>query len=276
MSKATQPRICGVNRGRTMATMDEQIELEYRMVQSGIHRYNKTLDDLLDKYLGSKTKHGRTIIKGIVEPVMKEIEEQYVGNKNNRSVFKSLTKGCDSGALAYLALVSLVDHMVTKSTLLKVARLIGIQVETQLRLNKWLQMDKEVANNMIKEANKKSDKGFDHKRYGLDHKIISDGLDIPHWSNENRIHIGVKLIDMIIKHTGIVKLEKKVSKKKTTYLVVPTKETEQWIKAFNETNSIALPRYSPCIVQPKEWDSLWGGGYYSEHVNKLPFVRVHL
>lgn len=274
MSKATQPRICGVNRGRLMATLDEQIELEYRMVQSGISRYTKNMHDLLDKGLGSKTKHGRTIIKGIVQPVMDAIDSYRTKIGNNKSVFKSLTKNAATDELAYLALISVVDLMVRKPTLYQVARAIGIQVETQLRLQKWLQLDKEVATNVIDLANKKSDKGFDHKRYGLDHKIKADGLDIPHWNDQQRVRVGVRLIDIIIEHTGIVKLEKKITKKKTTYLLVATPETEEWVKAFNETNSIALPRYSPCIIEPKDWHGFWGGGYHSEHINKLPFVRV--
>ena len=274
MSKATQPRICGVNRGRLMATLDEQIELEYRMVQSGISRYNKALQDLLDKDLGSKTKHGRTIIKGIVEPVMKGIEEYSNKAKVTRSTFNALTKNCDVGKLAYLSLIALIDNMIRKPTLLGVAKYIGIGVETQIRLDKWLELDKEVAKNVIKLANKKSDKGFDHKRYGLDHKIKADGLDIPHWTSEQRIHVGLRLVDIIINSTGVVKLEKKQTKKKSVYIVVPTPETEEWVRAFNETNSIALPRYAPCVIEPKDWDSFWGGGYHSEHINKLPFVRV--
>ncbi|MGB0564909.1 MAG: hypothetical protein ACPGVO_24400, partial [Spirulinaceae cyanobacterium] len=75
-----------------MATLDKQIELEYRMVQSGIHRYNKGMEELLGKGLGSKTKHGRTIIKGIVEPVMEAIDAYHNKLGNNKSVFKSLTK----------------------------------------------------------------------------------------------------------------------------------------------------------------------------------------
>ncbi len=257
-----------------MATLDDQIDLEYRMVQSGIHRYNKSLEDLLSKDLGSKTRHGRTIIKGIVEPLMGAIVEYNNHKMITKSAFKNLTKGCDEGQMAYLSLISLVDNMVRKPTLLGVAKFIGIQIETQMRLDKWLELDKEVATNVLTLANKKSDKGFDHKRYGLDHKIKADGLDIPHWSSENRIHVGLKLVDLIIKETGIVRLEKKVTKKKTTYLVVPTPETEEWVKAFNETNSVALPRYSPCVIEPKDWDDFWGGGYYSEHINQLPFVRV--
>tara|TARA_B100000768_G_C11221543_1_gene350780 strand:- start:250 stop:1032 length:783 start_codon:yes stop_codon:yes gene_type:complete len=257
-----------------MATLDDQIDLEYRMVQSGIHRYNKSLEDLLSKDLGSKTRHGRTIIKGIVEPLMDAIVEYNNHKMITKSAFKNLTKGCDEGQMAYLSLISLVDNMVKKPTLLGVAKFIGIQIETQMRLDKWLELDKEVATNVLTLANKKSDKGFDHKRYGLDHKIKADGLDIPHWSSENRIHVGLKLVDLIIKETGIVRLEKKITKKKTTYLVVPTPETEEWVKAFNETNSVALPRYSPCVIEPKDWDDFWGGGYFSEHINQLPFVRV--
>ncbi len=274
MSKATQPRIGGVNRGNIMAKLDEQIELEYRMVQSGIHRYNKGTEDLLEKSLGSKTRHGRTIIKGIVEPVMDAIDAYNKSNQTNRSVFKSLTATTSSDKMAYLGLIALVDIMCRKPTLYKVARNIGIQIETQIRLDKWLQLDRQVATNVIDLANKKSDKGFDHKRYGLDHKIKSDGLDIPHWSDKDRVNVGMRLVDIIIEHTGIVKLEKKITKKKTTYLLAPTPETVEWVKAFNETNSMALPRYSPCIVEPKDWEGFWGGGYYSEHINKLPFVRV--
>jgi DNA-directed RNA polymerase len=257
-----------------MATLEEQIELEYKMVQSGIDRYNKNLTDLLDKDLGSKTKHGRTIIKGILDPVeeaVKEFTESY--NNNNRA--KALIKGMDSGRVAYLSLICLIDNVANHSTLIKVARMVGIQIETQQRLDKWLDVDKEVATNMIKEANKKSDKGFDHKRYGLDHKINADELDIPTWTSQERIRVGVKLIDIIIKTTGLVKLEKKIQKRKTVYHVVATKDTQEWITAFNETGQTALPRYSPCIIEPKDWEGFWGGGYYSEHINKLPFVRVH-
>lgn len=276
MSKATTTLICVPKRGDGMATLQEQIDLEYQMVRSGIDRYNRQLSDLLEKDLGSKTKHGRTIIKGIIDPVQEQIELLCVKDRDqNKSISKNILKDMDAGTVAYLALICLIDNLVKRNTLLAVARAIGIQIETQKRLDLWLTVDKEIATNMIKEANKKSDKGFNHKRYGLDHKINSDGLDIPTWSANERINVGIKLIDIIIKSTGIVKLEKRILKRKTVYHVVATQETEDWVSAFNETNSIALPRYSPCIIQPKDWESFWGGGYYSKHINKLPFVRVH-
>jgi len=265
-----------VPKGGIMARLEDQIELEYQMVRSGIDRYNKQINDLLEKDLGSKTKHGRQIIKGILDPVQMEIEKLCEVDKNhNRTISKRLIKDMDTGKVAYLALICLIDNLAKSTTLLKVARAIGIQVETQKRLDQWMREDKDVAKNMIDLANRKSDKGFDHKRHGLDHKIKADGLDIPTWNANERINVGIKLIDIIIQATGMVKLEKKQQKRKTVYHVVATEETEEWIKAFNDSHSVALPRYSPCIIEPKDWEGFWGGGYYSEHINKLPFVRVH-
>lgn len=275
MIKDTYTHITVPHRGIDMATIEEQVELEYQMVQSGIDRFNKQLDDLLEKDLGSKTKHGRTIIKGIVQPIEDSIKALMKDNTQNRNITKRLIQKMKPDQVAYLALISLIDNIATKTTLLTVARNIGVQIETQKRLDHWLSLQDGVAGNMIKEANKKSDKGFDHKRHGLNHKMKLDDIDIPSWSNEERVHVGIKMVDLIISSTGVVKLDKRVNKNKTVWHIIPTDETAEWIKAFNDTNSIALPRYSPCIVQPKDWEGFWGGGYYSDHINKLPFVRVH-
>ena len=69
MNHATYTPIRVPTRGLDMATMQQQLELEYLMLQSGIDRYNKQLDDLVGKSLSSKTLHGRTIISGVCEPL---------------------------------------------------------------------------------------------------------------------------------------------------------------------------------------------------------------
>ena len=85
----------------------------------------------------------------------------------------------------------------------------------------------------------------------------------------------MRLIDIIIRETGIVKVRKEYHRRKTVVYLQATEDTLEWIKAFNETNESNLPRYSPCIIPPKDWDSFFGGGYYSDHINKKPFLRIH-
>ncbi len=258
-----------------MATIEEQIELEYRMVQSGIDRFNRQKEELLGKGLGAKTAHGRTIISGVVEPLEEAIKDFLNTSTNNRAIAKKLLDGMPCDKLAFLTLITVIDTIASYHTLIKVARLVGVQVETQKRLDLWLKEEKNTATNMIKAANKKSDKGFDHKRHGLNHKMKADGLDIPYWTHEERIHVGIKLIDLVIKTTGIVKLETRKFKRRQANYLIPTDETLEWIRAFNDKNEAALPRFSPCVIEPKPWKKFYGGGYYSDHIHRLPLVRVH-
>jgi DNA-directed RNA polymerase len=84
------------------------------------------------------------------------------------------------------------------------------------------------------------------------------------------------MVDLIITTTGIIALRRqKTSRNKTTTFVEATPETLQWLNNFNEAGMVKRPRFAPCIVPPKNWDGLWGGGYYSDVINRLPFVRAH-
>lgn len=258
-----------------MATLEEQVELEHRMVQSGIERYNKQLKDLAEKNLESKTSHGRTMVAGICKPVADELAVELEKSAKQRNSKIKLLVGCDTKQVAYLSLITLVDAISKGLPLLAMASTIGKQIETQFRLDKWLEIDKQTATNLIRMANKKSDKGFDHKRHGLNHKMAKDGVDILLWTNTDRINIGVRMVDIIIRTTGIVYIKKEHYKRKTTSYIYATEDTLEWVKAFNQTHETNLPRYAPCIIEPKDWDSFWGGGYHSKHVNKKPFLRVH-
>ena len=275
MSYATVSLISVPKRGLDMTSMDKQLELEYRMLQSGIDRYNKQLDDMVASNLQSKTLHERTIIAGVCEPVADGIKKLLKTKTSNRDIAVKLLQGLNPDQASYLALISVVDKVSQNVPLLNVARLVGVNIETQKRLDKWLELDKETAKNLIRMANQKSDKGFDHKRHGLNYKMNLDGIEIPYWSDTDRIHVGLRLIDIIIKDTGIVKIRNEYNRRKSVTYLEPTNDTLEWIKAFNNTHESNLPRYSPCIIEPKDWNSFWGGGYYSEHINKKPFLRIH-
>ena len=103
----------------------------------------------------------------------------------------------------------------------------------------------------------------------------TDKVDIPYWSDTDRIHVGLRLIDIIIKETGIIKLRNEYARRKSVTYLQATDDTLECIKAVNDTNQSILQRYRACIIEPKDWDSFFGGGYYSEHINKKPFLRIH-
>ena len=257
-----------------MPTIEEQKELEYEMVQAGLVRYASQNSKLTEQGQESKTTYGRALIAGVVTSVSEGIKElQEPDLSARRCVARKKLRDMDSEQVAYLALLSVVDTVSKRFSLLKVARSVGMFIEDQWKLEIWLAQEGESARNVLKKANEKTSRR--HKRAGLMHKVKADGVDMD-WSNEERIFVGVRLIDVIIRTTGIVHLTKlRTAKNKTTTFVEATPATLEWIRNFNEFAAHRKPRYAPCIVTPRDWVSVWGGGYYSDVINRLPLVRAH-
>jgi DNA-directed RNA polymerase len=256
-----------------MPTVDEQIALEIEMVNAGIARYEKDRAKLEERGLASKTKHGRALISSIIEAVASQIKQVQETPTSNRDVARKKLADVDADKAAYLALIAAVDGVAKRYTLLKIARAIGMNIEDQWRLQKWIEADPETAKNVLRLAEEKS--GRHHKRRGLVHKMNADG-HLTGWSNEERIFVGLRLMDAIIVSTGIFELRLMTTgKNKTTTYVEATPETLNWIRSFNESAMLRRPRYVPCIIEPKPWEDVWGGGYYSDVINRLPMVRAH-
>lgn len=252
--------------------IDHQLELETDMLTGGIQRFRKARDRSIQSGRESHTAHGRAIVARLVDAVAEGIKE-WVDNPTNKSrdIAWKRVKDMNTEQLAYLSLVSMVDSISRKNTLLYVARGIGSNIEIQDRLDRWIESEGSVANNVIREAMKKA---YGARRYGLTHKMNKDGYQHTEWEKSERVHIGFKMVDIIIQTTGIIKLDTQQTerKRRATY-VIPTEETEQWIGAFNTYMETSRPRYLPCVIPPKQWTDVRGGGYYGHEIDKLPIVR---
>ena len=252
--------------------IEEQLQLETDMMTGGIQRFNKGLNVAVEKGKESHTSHGRAIVSRLVQTVTGAVV-QFIKNPTNTSrdiAWKNL-KDMDAEQVAYLALVTLVDSISRKNTLLFVARTIGSNLEIQDRLDRWIHSEGDTATNTIKLAMKKA---YGARRYGLTNKMNKDGYKNTEWLKSERVHVGFKMVDLIIQSTGIIKLDTQPTerKRRATY-VVPTQDTLDWIKAFNEYMQGSRPRYLPCVIPPKDWTAVKGGGYHGHDIDELPIVR---
>ena len=251
---------------------ERQLELETEMLTGGIQRFRKARDRSIDRGMESHTAHGRAIVSRIVDTVADGLRE-YLDNPSNKSrdIAWKRIKDMDVEQVAYLSVVSLVDSISRKNTLLYVARTIGANVEIQDRLERWIHSEGDVAKNTIKQAMKKA---YGARRYGLTNKMNKDGYKDTEWEKSERVHVGFKMVDIIIQTTGIIKLDTQQTerKRRATY-VVPSEETVEWIAAFNQYIETSRPRYLPCVIPPKRWTSIKGGGYHGHDIDELPIVR---
>jgi DNA-directed RNA polymerase len=257
-----------------MPTLEDQYQLEYEMVQEGIRRYQRNNDKMSSKGIESKTTYGRMMIASVVQEVSKGVAKLQSTTTSNRDIARKKLKNMNADQVAYLALITVIDGISKRYTLMKVARGVGMFIEDQARLQVWLEAEGKIAENIIRQANEKSGRGS--KRTGLIHKMNKDGYKDTEWTNEERIHVGLRMVDIIIQTTGIIAIKRqKTSRNKTTTFVEATPETLEWIQKSNEAGMTKRPRYSPCIIPPRDWEGLFGGGYHSDVINLLPFVRAH-
>ena len=250
-------------------TLEQQLEIEQEMVDGGIERFRKAMNQSVDSNRESRTLHGRTIIAHAVDSVAQEIEKRRQV-KSNRDITRKKLEKIPSDVAAYLALTNLIDTLSKDTAVLTVAKRIGQGLEMEDKLRRWIEADREVAENVIRKAN---EKGETARAAGLTHKMNKDGYQHFKWQEVDRNHVGVNMIDAIIRATGMVEMKVmlKTRTKKTSYLV-PTEKTQEWIKAFNEVAETWRPRYAPTILEPNKWTGIEGGGYYSELIN-LSIIR---
>ena len=113
--------------------IEEQLQLETDMMTGGIHRFRKIVELAVERGKESHTPHGRAIISRLVHAVAGSVV-QFINNPTNTSrdiAWKNL-KDMDAEQVAYLSLVTLVDSISRKNTLLYVARTIGSNIELSL------------------------------------------------------------------------------------------------------------------------------------------------
>jgi len=258
-----------------MATLEDQLALELQMCQAGEERYDKQVAALSDKGVESRAQHGKAIIGNVLTPLSKAIAEFCTGEtSSNRSIAYGKIKHLDPDRLAVLSLLGAIDKISQRVPLMAVARTIGLYVEDQDRIEKWLEGDRDVATTIVKMAQEKTT--YRHRRSGVIHKMNNDGYYETSWTNDERIHVGLKMIDLIITNTGVLELVRvRTSRTKTTTYLVAQESTLDWVKGFHASHRSARPRYAPCVIPPKRWEGLFGGGYYIDELNNLPLVRMH-
>ena len=240
------------------------------MTDAGVERFRNNLNKQTQKGLGSKTLHGRTIISHAIDTVAEGIDELKQA-KGNRNIAKKKLKDVPSEIAAFLSLTCAVDTMTINTKLMTLAHKIGKAIEIQDRLHKWVQQEGQSALRVIEMANEKGDTA---KAVGLIHKMNKDGYSDLSWTKEEQLHVGFNMVDIIIVKTGLLQIyQQPIGNKKVTTHVAPTEKTTEWIKAFNDTAEAWKPKLAPCLVEPKDWTDITGGGFYSPYLEPLSIVR---
>lgn len=260
--------------------MDRQFDLEGLMVGLGEKAYRDHNIQARMKGNETMTSYGRFLVKAGVEPVAREIREYYdhamSGGAGRRTtcarllheligLFDDDVDGV-TDRVAYIALKVVINQVSNETRAQTLGQTIGAHIEDEARFKHFKDSNVALFDKVNRDLDKRT-RGQDHKKTVIRRQMNRDE-NTPEWAGwgmTKRLQLGMVLLELVIKATGIAKIQRiNESATKTHYYVQPTSETAEWIQQRGEYDALLCPQQMPCVVPPRDWTNPYDGGYHTD------------
>lgn len=258
----------------------DQRMFELAGVNEGVQRFNKLLTDPATKV--GDTKVGRKIFQETMRELIPAIErEQAVAvegiansGRGVRPVWWWYLPFVKADRLAYIALRSVLNVRMVENGVGRPGRTIclsiGLAVKQQVEFEKWLRDSKMEANetggpNLAAKLVRKA-KNFNQRQWGNWSRRIKS-IETLDWRRDTKIHIGAKLLQLLIEETGgFFELRYVQIRHKTERQVFLSQACRDMMEDINSNLEIATPVLKPMLIPPRDWawddiNQRYDGGY---------------
>lgn len=261
-------------------TIARQVELELEGAWLGAKRIAEAMQDSIEQGRASSTSAGSQLIKSNVEGVADVIADwkaSYKGKRGRKEISFTRLKEVDDTVIAFVALKALFNEVAGKHHECKLqllARSVGRALEDEVRLSIFND------NKNLRRLYDKVMQSFDtqnekHRRTVLINVLNKTGVEWTHWTDDERLNIGTRIVGFIADGADLIDIRthKLRGSKHSESLVYLTESAVKILEDNTELFMQLSPRRFPTVVPPKPWDSLQGGGYYSDALPPVDLVK---
>lgn len=260
--------------------IDLQTQLEAEQTDIGLNRYRNTVDVAKAKGRENTTNYGRSLMSysvvGVADALNEFIEDAFKGKAGRLNASASMLSMIDAEKAAYLSLKFAIDGVSTRQKLTKVAMKIGMAIQDEVKFRVFEDENKAWFQKIRNEVCKRTaDRHY--RRYAIIHTMNKKAvLEFQPWTQQERLHVGSKMIDLIVQATGLFEVQTiRVGRNRKAIYLQPTEKTVTWIEKFNERGELLFPSFLPMVVPPRDWTGIFDGGYLGELASPLPLVKTH-
>ena len=273
--------------------VEAEKKLEEDMVRRGVHRFHKNIKKSKAKKHEKKDKDGKFVLKDkeptesttiygqhllqeAIEPVSiaigKYFDEAFNGHSKKYAKAAQLLAKCIPieelenekpnkwNAVSLIALKSILDSITLGCTQTKCTVKIGNSLEDEARL-KYFQ-DSESKTYSKTRHYLKSKNNYRYKKKVYVYAMSKEELVWGHWPKIDKVQLGMTLLDLVIRATKLVKLQRRVEGRRNSPVYVEcTQKTMDWISNKKLHSEALKPMRTPMIIKPKEWSNPFDGGY---------------
>lgn len=268
----------------------QQIQLEEESIGLGQRRYERKLESAREKKRETSTKPGMSLLRAAVAPVAQGLEEWlaevYSGKKGPKAVAARKLKEFDPWVASYLACRVVLNTISDDVPIQTVALAIS---QSLMDERKWRAFEEQMPDywRVLSERVAKQTTHGRHTRNALTVSGSKQGVVYPEpWPREQALHVGQKMIELILVHTGVIEIawsENKQSRaarqkgstksRSKSKVVRATDKIREWMKHVNDKSALMCPVTLPMVCQPKPWSTHNDGGYIGPLEGKYALVK---
>jgi len=251
----------------------QQARLDQQMATLGIEKFRKNYQGRVEKEHATDAVSYRRVMMSAVEPFSEAIDAflQHCRSKKvgRRHSAAKLLATFESSVVAFIVLKMVLDGIVRDRKLTAMAIRLGRYLEVEARAMYFGERDPDLlayAKARLARpstANHPSDRCTSLQSTFLRaYTDRDDGWEW--WTKQEQLILGLKLVELLCVSTGLFQVVRVRRNKRCQELITPTERFEVWIAQLNGQCELLSPEYLPCVIEPKDWDDLVGGGYHTD------------
>lgn len=254
---------------------DKQVALEKLSRGLGVEQYLKEVTRAKERKNESNTSYGFKLlvhnVDKVAEAIKAEVSSVQTGKAKRRARSIILLENIDSTVAAYIGLRGVIDSMSDSYTpVVGTAINIGAMIEDELRMEHYEKADKD--NYRYTKSKIKRATTARHRRAVVAKHMSKNDVPFVGWTKEDRLHVGVKLIDLVAQATGLIRIEDTVVRGKTPKVIKPEPALIEWISKEMNRSQFLNPKYLPTVIPPKPWTGPRNGGYHSKYLSNVKLI----
>lgn len=266
----------------------EQLALEHESYELGEKRFLKMLERQVQNGEIADNAAAKPLVATLLPKMTARINEWFAevqAKRGKRPVAFQFLQTVKPEAIAYITIKCALSSLTSSNdvTVQGVAAVIGKAIEDEARFGRIRDLEsKHFKKNVEEQLNKRV--GVVYKKAFMqvvEADMLSKGLlggeAWSTWHSEDRIHVGVRCIEMLIESTGLVNVERQNAGHVASDAEIVTLADEYAEIISKRAGALAgiAPMFQPCVVPPKPWTTITGGGYWANGRRPLALVRTH-
>lgn len=255
--------------------IEAQLKLEEDMVCRGQTLYYAAQEQMRTRGEEHATSAAKRMTGTLVLDTAASLEARIPTGPGRRAPYIKFLKQLDFKRAALIAVRTMLSMVVTNPKIQDVALAIGGRLEDDVMFTTFEREHGPYFQKIMETLKSRHAHSYRHQHKALRQGVTAKEMAWEQWPVVEKVNLGLCLIDAVCQNTDAFEIAAFKRQRKTSNHLQYSESAIEWITKHDEVASLLRPAAAPLIVPPRDWTSIWDGGYHSAHmIHKFPLVKV--